>query len=71
MLYEVITEGQKSLIYGRRSFEIEEIYQIIIPFTEFLKSANADILVITSYSIHYTKLYETLFSLASLNRDSP
>ncbi len=37
-------EGQKSLIYGRRSFEIEEIYQIIIPFTEFLKSANADIL---------------------------
>lgn len=37
-------EGQKSLLFGRRNFTIEEIYDIIIPFTAFLEGANAEIL---------------------------
>lgn len=37
-------EGQKSLLYGRKNFKIEEIYDVIIPFVEFLKSVNTDVL---------------------------
>lgn len=37
-------EGQKSLLFGRRTFKIEEIYLIIIPFTNFLKAAKEQIL---------------------------
>ncbi len=37
-------EGQKSLIFGRRTFEIEEIYQIIVPFAQFLKGIKNEVL---------------------------
>lgn len=37
-------EGQKSLIFGRRTFDIEEIYQVIVPFVQFLKAVNAEVL---------------------------
>ncbi len=44
-------EGQKSLIYGRRNFNIEEIYQVIIPFVEFLKGVNIEVLPNLQYII--------------------
>lgn len=37
-------EGQKSLIYGRRSYDIGEIYQILIPFVQFLKAVKVEVL---------------------------
>lgn len=37
-------EGQKSLLFGRRNFNIEEIYMIIIPFTNFLKAIRDEVL---------------------------
>lgn len=37
-------EGQKSLIFGRRTFKIEEIYQILVPFTQFLKGIKDEVL---------------------------
>ena len=37
-------EGQKSLIFGRRTFKIEEIYQIIVPFAQFLKGIKDEVL---------------------------
>ena len=37
-------EGQKSLLYGRRNFKIEEIYLIILPFSNFLKGVKSEIL---------------------------
>lgn len=37
-------EGQKSLLLGRRTFIIEEIYELIIPFVEFITSVNTDVL---------------------------
>ncbi len=37
-------EGQKSSIYGRRSYDIEDIYRILIPFAEFLKGVRLDVL---------------------------
>lgn len=37
-------EGQKSLLFGRRNFKIEEIYLIIIPFTNFLKGVEKEVL---------------------------
>ncbi|MBN2619027.1 MAG: hypothetical protein JXR64_12010 [Spirochaetales bacterium] len=37
-------EGQKSLIFGRRNFKIEEIYDILVPFSQFLKNAKTEIL---------------------------
>lgn len=37
-------EGQKSLILSRRTFKIEEIYQILVPFAQFLKGIKVDVL---------------------------
>lgn len=37
-------EGQKSLLFGRKNFKIEEIYQILIPFTKFLKAVEIEVL---------------------------
>ena len=37
-------EGRKESLYGKRSYKIEEIYQIIIPFVEFLKGVNRTVL---------------------------
>lgn len=37
-------EGQKSLLLGRRNFEIEEIYLLIIPFTAFVLGAQKEII---------------------------
>ncbi len=37
-------ESQKSVNYGRRTYRVEEIYLILIPFVEFLKSINTEVL---------------------------
>ncbi|OQY38768.1 MAG: hypothetical protein B6229_05125 [Spirochaetaceae bacterium 4572_7] len=37
-------ERRRDDLYGRKNYKIEEIYQIIIPFAEFLKVVNKDIL---------------------------
>jgi len=36
-------EGQKSLIFGRRTFKIEEIYQVLVPFVKFIKGVREDV----------------------------
>ena len=73
MLYEVITlEGLRCLDAGTLSFTLaEEIGSadalIVFDAARFrtapgtvrlLEGADMDVFVITSYSIHYTKLYE-------------
>lgn len=55
-------EGQKSLLFGRRNFTIEEIYDIIIPFTAFLKGVNDEILPNIS---HIVKMNSTRLTLSS------
>lgn len=37
-------ESQRSGIWGRRTYKVEEIYQLMIPFVEFLKGVNNDVL---------------------------
>ena len=55
MLYEVITEKTNS--------EMPEAAKIVIQGVGNLKTEKLDLeSVITSYSIHYTKLYDWLFT---------
>lgn len=51
-------ESQKSVNYGRRTYSVEEIYMILIPFVEFLKSVNTEVLPNLNNIIfqHSTKL---------------
>ena len=67
MLYEVITEallaeGAKALAAAREAMDRQAIHKAVglIPILRELDQgmANRNASVITSYSIHYTKLYE-------------
>ena len=64
MLYEVITlEKEAGEEERARSLQARMITEFLAPFTEKLLVAmqnNEKASVITSYSIHYTKLYEKI-----------
>ena len=60
MLYEVITiqDDDSENIFSLLSANLEDLSELfIVSVVEVLKG-NPDVSVITSYSIHYTKLYE-------------
>ena len=60
MLYEVITEI-KSAVLSRALSIFENMLKMVHPFMPFVtEELNVSGDVITSYSIHYTKLYEFL-----------
>lgn len=37
-------ENEKYVNYGKRTYTVEEVYRLVIPFVEFLKAINSDII---------------------------
>ena len=58
MLYEVITSILAAQNDGNRSTMLNETDTLPEGLLEIAAEGLAEFLVITSYSIHYTKLYE-------------